>query len=387
MGVLMNMIIKLSKEILVQHPPSLEVITALCYDFNDKIGIGDAVETIILNANEIKNIKLCADVLKSGGLVAFPTETVYGLGANALDEAAVSEIYATKGRQEDNPLIVHIASPNEVGALVDSIPEVFGTLADAFWPGALTLVMKKSTIIPDNVTAGLDTIAVRMPQHPTALALIRAFGFPVAAPSANPSGKPSPTKAVHVFNDLTGKIPYILDGGDCKVGVESTVLDISGKVPRILRPGGVTYNEIKSILGDMEIEIATASMETAATPMSPGMKYRHYAPKAPLTAIIGSPDKTAKYIFDLIGGADSADSKIAALMFDEYAFPHPNVITFGKSEDYTEQATRLYDALRKFDNMDITSIYAQVPSEEDLGLAVANRIRKAAGTNIVTVTM
>jgi L-threonylcarbamoyladenylate synthase len=341
------------------------------------------VETIIVNANEIENITLCADILKSGSLVAFPTETVYGLGANALDESAVSNIFATKGRQDDNPLIVHVASTNEAGSLVDSTSEVFWTLTKAFWPGALTLVMKKSAIIPDNVTAGLDTIAIRMPQHPAALALIREFGFPVAAPSANTSGKPSPTKAIHVLNDLSGKIPYILDGGDCMVGIESTVLDISGKTPRILRPGGVTYNEIKSTLGDMEIEIASSTIKITSTPMSPGMKYRHYAPKAPITAVIGSPDKTARYISNHIGGTDS---KNAALMFDEYTFPHPNVITFGNSDDYKAQAVLLFDALREFDNMDITSIYAQVPDEEGLGSAIANRIKKAAADNIVILT-
>jgi L-threonylcarbamoyladenylate synthase len=361
----------------------LEVRTALCYDFNDKTRSGGVVETIILSANELKNITLCADVLKSGGLVAFPAETVYGLGADALDESAVSKIFTAKGRQEDNPLIVHVASPGDVRPLVHTIPEIFFTLAKAFWPGALTLVMKKSEKVPDNVTAGLDTVAIRMPEHPAALSLIRAFGSPVAAPSANLSGKPSPTSAIHVLNDISGKIPYILDGGDCTVGVESTVLDISGKTPRILRPGGVTYNEIKKVLGDIKVEIAPSSIEASSSPMSPGMKYRHYAPKAPLTAIIGPPEKTAKYISDRIAGKDS---NIAALMFDDYACTHPNVITFGNSDDYTTQAIRLFDALRNFDNMAITSIYAQVPQEEELGLAIANRIKKAAGMNIVILT-
>ena len=356
------------------------------------------METIILKASEIKNITLCADVLKDGGLIAFPTETVYGLGANALDESAVSKIFTVKGRQEDNPLIVHVASPDDVRPLVCTVSEIFWVLANAFWPGALTLVMKKSDKIPDNVTAGLDTVAVRMPEHPAALALIRAFGSPVAAPSANPSGKPSPTKAIHVKNDIGGKIPYILDGGDCKVGIESTVLDISGKIPRILRPGGVTYNDIKSILSDMEVEIVKSSIEATLEkdktndynetgdveiPMSPGMKYRHYAPKAPITAVIGTPENSAKYISARIGGTNS---KTAALMFDDYAFLHSNVLTFGKSEDYTMQAARLFDALRMFDNMDITSIYAQVPPEEELGFAIANRIKKAAGKNIVVLT-
>jgi L-threonylcarbamoyladenylate synthase len=343
------------------------------------------VETVLLDANELNNIMLCADVLKNGGVVAFPTETVYGLGANALDESAVSKIFTTKGRQEDNPLIVHIASPDDVHTLVCIIPEVFWVLTKTFWPGALTLVMKKSKNVPDNVTAGLDTVAIRMPEHPAALALIRAFGSPIAAPSANPSGKPSPTKATHVRSDLNGKIPYILDGGPCKVGVESTVLDISGETPRILRPGSVTYDDIKDALGDEKIEIDKSSMKSTTIPMSPGMKYRHYAPKAPITAIIGSPDKTAKYISDRMEHTDNTDGKIAALMFDEYAGTHPNVLTFGKSEDYTTQAARLFDALREFDKMDITSIYSQVPYENDLGTAIANRIKKAAGDNIVTL--
>jgi L-threonylcarbamoyladenylate synthase len=341
------------------------------------------VETITLSANDINNITLCADVLKSGGIVAFPTETVYGLGANALDEGAVSKIFATKGRQEDNPLIVHVASPDGACQLVQTIPEIFWTLTNAFWPGALTLVMKKSKIVPDNVTAGRDTVAIRMPEHPAALALIRASGFPLAAPSANPSGKPSPTEATHVKSDLNGKIPYILDGGNCRVGVESTVLDISGKTPRILRPGGVTHDDIKSILGGMNVEIATLLTNKTSIPMSPGMKYRHYAPKAPITAIIGPPDKSAEYISNCIR---ATDCKNAALMFDDYALSHPNVLTFGKSEDYTTQAARLFNALREFDNMDVTSIYAQVPKEEDLGFAVANRIMKAAGNNIVITT-
>jgi len=333
------------------------------------------VDTIILDAREQKNIELCADVIKSGDLVAIPTETVYGLGANALDEKSVAKIFEIKGRPEDNPLIVHIASIDEVKPLVKNIPGVFQRLADKYWPGPLTLIMKKSSIIPDNVTAGLDTVAIRMPVHPAALALIRTFGGPVAAPSANPSGKPSPTKASHVLNDIGGKIRYILDGGDCEVGIESTVLDISGETPKILRPGRVTYDELKSVLGKVE----TPGTGEVEKPASPGMKYRHYAPKAPLTAVIGSPEKTAKYI------KENMDYDAAALMFDDHALSNPKIVTFGNSDDYSAQASRLFDALREVDKMGASVIYAQVPKEEGLGTAVANRIKKAAGSSFVNV--
>ena len=339
------------------------------------------METIILNAEKDENIKLCAGIIKSGGLIAFGTETVYGLGANALDEAAVEGIFDIKGRPHDNPLIVHVASVDDLKPLVSNIPDVFYILAGKFMPGPLTLIMKKSSIVPDNVTAGLDTVAVRMPKHPAALAFIKACGCPVAAPSANPSGLPSPTKATHVFNDIGGKIPYILDGGDCDVGLESTVLDISGKMLRILRPGFITYNDLKQVLGYIEISHST-SKETETeisteTPLSPGIKYRHYSPKTPLTAVIGSPDKTAQYIISQLS------ENVAALMFDDYAVTHPQIITFGKSNDYSAQASRLFDALRKADNMKISKIYTQVPPEDGLGAAVANRLLKAAGENII----
>jgi len=337
---------------------------------------GGSLETIVLDASQSENIKMCAEVLKSGGLVAFPTETVYGLGANALDENSVAGIFEIKGRPQDNPLIVHVASIDDVEQLVTGVTNIFKTLASKYWPGPLTLVMRKSSNVPGSVTAGLDTVAIRMPEHPAALALIRASDTPLAAPSANPSGRPSPTKALHVMSDIGGKIPYILDGGDCKVGLESTVLDISGEIPRILRPGGVTYDELKSTLGNVEL----AGSEAVEKPMSPGMKYRHYAPKAPLTAVSGSPDKTAVYI------ATRMDDCTAALMFDDYALSHPNIVLYGHSTDYTAQAARLFDALRKLDSFDVKKIYAQLPQENELGYAVVDRIKKAAGSSIVDCT-
>jgi len=333
------------------------------------------LETIILDANNSDNITLCASILRDAGLVAFPTETVYGLGADALEENAIAKIFSVKGRQEDNPLIVHVASIDDVKPLVKNIPEIFEPLVKQYWPGPLTLIMEKSSIIPNNVTAGLDTIAIRMPEHPAALALISAFGRPVAAPSANPSGMPSPTRALHVLHDLDGKIPYILDGGDCRVGVESTVLDITNKIPKILRPGSVTYDELRYVLVDVDI-IGT---EVVDKPSSPGMKYRHYAPKAPLIAVIGSPDETAEYIASRLG------DDVAALMFDDYSLSHSNVVSYGDSEDFLTQASCLFDALRKLDNMGMSAIYTQLPQEIGLGATIANRLKKAAGNNIINL--
>jgi len=358
------------------------------------IPVVEILETIILDANKSENIDLCAGVLKTGGTVAFSTETVYGLGANALDEDAVAGIFLIKGRQKDNPLIVHVASVDDVNPLVCDIPDLFDFLVEKFWPGPLTLIMKKSSIVPYNVTAGLDTVAVRMPDHPVALALIRAFGNPVAAPSANPSGLPSPTKAKHVLNDIGGKIPYILDGGDCDVGIESTVLDISGEIPVILRPGSVTYDELRSVIGVVDNfsspggsgtagisgTLRIAESMTDATPKSPGLKYRHYSPKTPLTAVTGPPEKTADYIISRV------NEGAAALMFDDFAFSHPYVMTLGRFDDHITQASLLFDTLRKLDDIGVSDIFAQVPEMDGLGFAVANRLLKAAGENIINLS-
>jgi len=331
------------------------------------------MKTIILDANNLQHIDLCAQTIIDGGLVAIPTETVYGLAANALDEKAVANIFSTKGRPSDNPLIVHISSTDNLLDLVSFIPAVFEPLAKIFWPGPLTMVMHKSKKIPYNVSAGLDTVALRMPKHPATLELIRAIGCPIAAPSANLSGSPSPTKAIHVKNDMDGKIPYILDGGDCFVGLESTVLDISRDVPIILRPGGVTYDEIKSVIGDVLI----ADEKSSEKPRSPGMKYRHYAPNVPLVAVAGPADLTAEYI------KNNITNNTAALMFDDYSFNHKNVITFGNSCDYRTQAANLFNVLRQIDKPGITKILAQLPREEGLGLAVVNRMKKASGNNVI----
>jgi len=339
------------------------------------------MKTKILNANIYEYVKLSADVIKCGGVVAFGTETVYGLGANALNKKAVSGIFEVKGRPADNPLIVHVASVQDIYPLVCDVPDVFHVLAAKFMPGPLTLIMKKSSVIPDNVTAGLDTIAVRIPNNSAALSFLKACGSPIAAPSANPSGLPSPTRAVHVMNDIGGKISYILDCGDCVVGLESTVLDISGDVPRILRPGFVTYEELKSVIGDLE-DFNSASSDSDVTgvstaPKSPGVKYSHYSPKTPLVVVKGAPEKTAEYILKRL------DNNTAAIMFDEFALNRKNVFTIGKSDDYTAQASALFNAIRRADALNKEKIYAQTPPDNGLGAAISNRLFKAAGGNVM----
>ncbi|MCL2366806.1 MAG: L-threonylcarbamoyladenylate synthase [Oscillospiraceae bacterium] len=335
------------------------------------------METIILSADNPHNIEICAESIASGDLVAIPTETVYGLAANACDASAVSKIFQTKGRQPDNPLIVHIAEPAQVERFVSDIPETFKTLSEKFWPGPLTLIMKSNGSIPDNVTAGLTTVAIRMPNHPATLALIHKSNCPIAAPSANLSGSPSPTRAIHVKHDLDGKIPYILDGGDCHVGLESTVLDISEYPPRILRPGGVTHDELTVLLGTVAIE--NDSTSAIDKPRSPGMKYRHYAPKAPMFALAGAPDATACYIKSQI----DTDPRAAALMFDDYAIDHTHVVTFGAHHDLCVQAANLFDALRQLDALSPSQIFAQMPPATGLGYAITNRIKKASGNHII----
>ena len=333
------------------------------------------MSTIILDANIKENIELCAKEIIKGEIVAMPTETVYGLAANALDEAAVSKIFLTKGRQRDNPLIVHVSSARDVEGLVSDIPDCFYPLVENFWPGPLTLILKHNNLLPKVVTAGLDSVAIRMPNHKAALELIELSGCPLAAPSANISGSPSPTKAVHVRDDFDGKIKYILDGGDCTVGLESTVLDISQAVPKILRPGGVTFAKLVKVLGGVDVE----NLEDVQSPRSPGMKYRHYAPMAPLIALSGAPEESVRYI------REHLDDNTGALMFDDFAVVHQNVISYGRYDDHETQGVNLFDALRRFDDMAVTQIYAQLPSEVGLGFAIANRIKKAAGNKIVTV--
>ncbi|MCM1544331.1 MAG: L-threonylcarbamoyladenylate synthase [Ruminococcus sp.] len=319
-------------------------------------------------------------ILASGGLAAIPTETVYGLAANALDGEAVGKIYEAKGRPSDNPLIVHISSIEQWAPLVDEIPEDARRLAVAFWPGPLTIILKKSRLIPDKVSGGLDTVAVRMPSHPIARAIIEKAGVPLAAPSANTSGKPSPTTAKHVKDDLYGKIDAIVDGGDCSVGVESTVISLAANPPRLLRPGGVTPEMLESVIGEIAIDDAVYNkLADGVQAASPGMKYKHYSPTAEVVLLKGSFEKYKEYV-----QARRSD-EIAALCFDEDAEKLAGIktLTYGKQADSLSQANRIFDALREVDELNVKTVFARYPETQGVGLAVFNRLVRAAAFNII----
>ncbi len=325
-----------------------------------------------------QNIEIAADILKEGGLVAFPTETVYGLGANGLDGAACSLIYKAKGRPSDNPLILHISSVEMLEMLCCDIPKEAYSLTQKFWPGALTLVLKKSDIVPHIVSAGLDTVAVRMPSHPVALDLIRRAGLPIAAPSANISGRPSPTTALHVDGDFGEDLGFILEGGQCDVGLESTVLSLAVSPPRLLRPGGVTAEEIEEVIGSIDIDRAVlGEIEKGSIPSSPGMKYRHYAPKGELYLVEGDPSAVTDFM------KAKKNAVLLCLESDAASFEGYNVITLGR--DLGEAAHNIFAALRTADDIGATEIYCPVPKREGLGLALYNRLIKAAGHRVIRV--
>ncbi len=341
-----------------------------------------------------KQLDDAAYVLKSGGLVAFPTETVYGLGANALDSDAVDRIYKAKGRPSDNPLIVHIADRNVLDSIVSEAPSSALALMDSFWPGPLTLIMPKSDNIPPIITAGLDTVAVRMPSNPIALALIKKAGVPVAAPSANSSGKPSPTMAKHVIEDLSGKVDIIIDGGSTNVGVESTVLDITSRPPMILRPGGVTIEQLSKLLPSVGTDPVAASVYTPDNliPRSPGMKYRHYSPEATLLLIQGSPENAAAEISRRAALYIREDTSVGLLITEESAglyeaelYTSCKVLSLGSRKHPETLATNLFRCLREFDEKAVDVILAEAPEEKGIGNAVMNRMIKASGGNIIKV--
>jgi len=322
-------------------------------------------------------IKRAAELLKGGGLVGIPTETVYGLAANALDEAAVAKIFTAKGRPQDNPLIVHIAQVNWLERYAREIPDSAYKLAGAFWPGPLTMILKKSPLIPDMVTAGLDSAAFRFPSHPVAADIIRCAGLPLAAPSANISGSPSPTTAAHVLHDLDGRIDAVVDGGESSVGLESTVVILCGGTPTVLRPGGVTPEQLRAVLGEVNVDRAvTHNLPEGAVAASPGMKYRHYAPKTRVVILKGGLDKIAKFVNDKSGAA--------ALCFDgeEAAFSVP-CVSYGARCDGASQARRLFGALRRVDGLGAQVVYARCPDEGGVGLAVYNRLLRAAAFEVL----
>ena len=335
------------------------------------------MDTIRLDESQIAQ---AAAILRAGGLLGIPTETVYGLGASGLDSEAVGRIFQAKGRPQDNPLILHIPSADWLEKYCKGIPPAAYALAERFWPGPLTMVLRRAEMVPDAVTAGLDTVGMRCPAHSLCRTVIAAAGVPVAAPSGNTSGRPSPTTAEEMLQDMDGKIDAILDGGPCAVGVESTIVDLTGETPRLLRPGGITLEQLESVLGHVTVDAAvTEQLKEGERPRAPGMKYRHYAPKAPVTVVTGEPAQSAAYI------AAHACAGDGVLCFDEYAhlFPGCTVERLGSAERPEEQARHVFGALRRFDGTAVSAIWAQCPHSEGMGLAVANRLNKAAGFHII----
>lgn len=333
-----------------------------------------------------KILKYAAEVIKSGGTVVFPTETVYGLGANALDEKASARIFEAKGRPQDNPLIIHVSSEN-IGDYVEYVPDDAKKLMRKFWPGPMTIILKKSRLIPDVITAGLDSVAVRMPSNKVAHELIRLAGVPIAAPSANISGRPSPTNVDHVIEDLFGKVDVILGGGSTDVGLESTVIDMTGR-PTVLRPGGITYEQLKAVLDDVVIDPAVMKKpDPNLKPKAPGMKYRHYAPKAKMYLVCGDPVHIVDKINMLCGQDAALGKSIGILATDQTKdmYKMGSVLSMGDRDKPETIAASIFDRLREFDTLGVDVIYSEGVKENGIGLAIMNRMKKAAGYNIVNV--
>lgn len=338
------------------------------------------MNTQMLSAARDEDIARAAALIRAGGLVAIPTETVYGLGANGLDEAAVLRIFEAKGRPQDNPLILHISEPAEMEAICHDIPAQAWLLAGHFWPGPLTMVLPVRSLVPKRTTANLDTVAVRCPKTEATRRLIRLAGVPIAAPSANRSGKPSTTTAAHVLHDMDGRIDAILDGGPCEVGVESTIVDLTGARPRLLRPGGVTPEALTSLLGEIDIDRAVlGQIANDAIVRAPGMKYKHYAPAAEVYIVTGSSEAAARYVRRRFKEGD------AVLCFEEelplYEGCHPTA--YGRLSDVRTLSAGLFAALRDLDRPDVKTIFARCPEGGGVAYAVGNRLKKAAAFRTV----
>ena len=338
------------------------------------------METLLLSAAAPETPQIAADIIKKGGLVAIPTETVYGLGANGLDEQAVIKIFEAKGRPQDNPLILHVAEPAEMEKFCHHIPQSAYLLAEKFWPGPLTMVLPARDIVPRRTTAGLDTVAVRCPDNDTTRQIIRLSGVPIAAPSANISGKPSTTTAQHVFHDHNGKIDAIVDGGPCRVGVESTIVDLTDERPRLLRPGGITPEQLMEVLGDLVIDKAvTAQIDKDAVVKAPGMKYRHYAPQEPVVIVAGSREKAAQYIKRHFVPGD----RVLCFQEELPLYRDCNPLAYGKESQVETLSAGLFAALRELDDASIHQVYARCPVGGGVAYAVQNRLKKAAAFHIV----
>ncbi|MBU5436743.1 threonylcarbamoyl-AMP synthase [Tissierella sp. MSJ-40] len=346
------------------------------------------METRIVKVNK-ENIERdlilkAANIIEEGKLVAFPTETVYGLGANGLDEEAVRKIFLAKGRPQDNPLILHVYSIDQVKELVEYIPNIAVKCMEKFWPGPLTILFKKSQLVPDIITAGLDTVAIRMPNHLIALELIELSGVPIAAPSANLSGKPSPTLASHVIEDLMGKIDMIIDGGSTGVGLESTVLDLSGDIPMILRPGGVTLEDLKEVIPHITQDITIIKEDENIIPKSPGQKYRHYAPRAEMFLFSGCVDNIVEKINEYANKYEDEGKKVGIMATEETkSFYKSGIVkVVGSRENKETIAHNLFNTIRLFDEENVDIILAEGIDLSNIGTAIMNRMMKAAGGKV-----
>ena len=336
--------------------------------------------TRYLCADDPNTPYIAAELIRRGELVAIPTETVYGLGADGLNEEAVAKIFQAKGRPQDNPLILHVAEAQDMEKFCHSIPKSAYLLAEAFWPGPLTMVLPARDIVPKRTTAGLSTVAVRCPDSAVTRQIIRLSGVPIAAPSANISGKPSTTTAQHVLHDHDGKIAAIVDGGPCRVGVESTIVDLTEERPRLLRPGGVTPEELLALLGDLVVDKAvTAQIDQDTVVKAPGMKYRHYAPTEPVVIVSGSREKAASYIHSHFAPGDRV------LCFEEELplYEGLNPLPYGREADVSTLSAGLFAALRELDDPSIHQVYARCPVGGGIAYAVQNRLKKAAAFHIV----
>ena len=338
------------------------------------------MNTLLLSAGDMNTPKIAAEIITNGGLVAVPTETVYGLAANGLDEAAVARIFEAKGRPQDNPLILHIAEADEMERFCHSIPESAYRLAEAFWPGPLTIVLPARETVPKRTTGGLSTVAVRCPDCDITRKIIRLAGVPLAAPSANISGKPSTTTAEHVRHDHEGKIQAIVDGGACRVGVESTIVDLTDDRPRLLRPGGITPAQLVEVLGDLVIDKAvTAQIDKDAVVKAPGMKYKHYAPQAEVVIVSGSREKAAAYIRAHFEKGDRVLCFEEELpLYEGYA-----PLAYGREAEVETLSAGLFAALRELDDPAIRMVYARCPVGDGVAYAVQNRLKKAAAFRII----
>ena len=326
-------------------------------------------------------------IIRKGGLVAFPTETVYGLGGDALNPESSKKIYAAKGRPSDNPLIVHIADKEDLYRIVRKVPEKAKKLMEAFWPGPLTMIFYKNELVPQATTGGLDTVAVRMPSDRIAAAFIRAAGGFVAAPSANVSGRPSTTTAAHVEEDLSGRIEMILDGGQAVIGLESTIVDMSVEPPVILRPGAVTKEMMEAVIGPLEVDKAIIAPDSGVKPKAPGMKYRHYAPRADLAVVEGSTEAVIAAINQLAEEAEAEGKRVGIIATDETKDRYPKglVLSLGARKHEEEIAQHLFEVLRDFDETDVDCIYSEAFDEASIGPAIMNRLLKAAGHKVIQV--